>query len=411
MNKTRIILRNELKTILQSRSYLFTLIGLPVIMALVLVIVGLITKNQQAVTIPGTTPTSGGPAKIFALIDRSGVIKTIPDTIANKVVAYTDLDAARADTVAGKLAGIYVFEQDFLENGSLSFYPASSTPSFSENTPEFLKTVVQANLLPADPALLARVDNPMNVKTILPPALAAGAPQGDLAFIIPYVITILFYIILISVSTTMFNSITKEKENRVMEILLTSASPMQLLTAKIIARGITGLLQVVVWFITGTVMLRIAGQAFSIPTGAGVPVGLVIWAIVFFILGYAIYASLMAGLGAMVPNLQEGSQTTFAVIFPLIIPLMFMNNLTVAPNSGLSIALSMVPFTSPVAMVARIASGQTPLWQILVSVLILVITTYLVVKASARMFRADNLVSGRSIKATTFYKELFGRQN
>ncbi|HMN15582.1 MAG TPA: ABC transporter permease, partial [Bellilinea sp.] len=190
---------------------------------------------------------------------------------------------------------------------------------------------------------------------------------------------------------------------------LTSVSPTELLTGKIIARGFTGLLQVIAWLAGGALLLKLGARTLPIPANASIPPSLFFWGIIYFLLGYAIYASLMAGLGAMVPNLREGSQTTIAVIFPLIVPMFFMNNLIVAPNSPISMFLGFFPLTAPVAMMTRIASGQTPLWQIVLSALIMAATAYLIVKAAAGLFRAQYLLSSGSFKPGKFYKALIGR--
>lgn len=409
MNKTKTIIQNDISTILRSKSYLFTLFGLPILLVAIVLIVSIISKNAGGT---GTIGQMDGPAAVSSLsgiVDKSGLIKTIPPEFADQAKLYPDAAAAIQDTLDKKLNGYYVFHEDYLKSGQIDYYPAVTSSSFVETTPPFLLAITEINLLQASPETVKRIANPMNVEVVLPPAQADSQPKGELAYFLPYAVTMLFYVLLISVSTTMFNSVTKEKENRVMEILLTSVSPTSLLAGKIIARGFTGLLQVSTWLLAGFLLMNLGKTSMPIPANASIPLSLIFWAIIFFVLGYAIYASLMAGLGAMVPNLREGSQTTIAVIFPLIIPLFFMNNLIAMPNSPISVALSLIPFTAPVAMMARIAGGQVPLYQIILSALIMAVTAYLVVKAAARIFRAQYLLSGSSIKPLTFYRALIGK--
>lgn len=409
MKKLKTIIANDIITTLKSKSYLFTLIGLPVLLVAIVLIVSAVSKNAGGSGQVGQMPGASSGPKAAAILDESGLIKSIPADVSAQAVLYTDEQAARKDTEEKKLSGFYVFHSDFLQTGNIDYYTVENMPSFGDPNPGFLNRIVEANLIQASPELADRIANPMKMETVLPPSQAESAPRGELAYFLPYAITMLYYILLIMVSTTMFNSVTKEKENRVMEILLTSVSPTELLTGKIIARGFTGLLQVIAWLAGGALLLKLGARTLPIPANASIPPSLFFWGIIYFLLGYAIYASLMAGLGAMVPNLREGSQTTIAVIFPLIVPMFFMNNLIVAPNSPISMFLGFFPLTAPVAMMTRIASGQTPLWQIVLSALIMAATAYLIVKAAAGLFRAQYLLSSGSFKPGKFYKALIGR--
>jgi len=131
--------------------------------------------------------------------------------------------------------------------------------------------------------------------------------------------------------------------------------------------------------------------------------------VLFFLLGYALYGSLMAGLGALVPNLREAGQATTVVILPMMVPLLLINNLINDPNGTLSVGLSLFPFTSPVTMMTRLAATEVPVWQPILAAVLLMGTVLLVVRAVAGMFRAQNLLSGQTFKLGIFVKELFGR--
>jgi ABC-2 type transport system permease protein len=134
-----------------------------------------------------------------------------------------------------------------------------------------------------------------------------------------------------------------------------------------------------------------------------------VWAVVFFLLGYSVYASLMAGLGALVPNLREASQATILVIFPLIIPIFLLSLLIDQPNGMLAIILSIFPLTSPVAMMTRLSSGPVPFWQPALAALLLALTAIFVVRSVARMFRAQTILSGQPFSRKVFFEALLGR--
>jgi ABC-2 type transport system permease protein len=207
----------------------------------------------------------------------------------------------------------------------------------------------------------------------------------------------------------MLNSITTEKQNRILEVLMTSVSSGQLLAGKIIALGLAGLLQTLVWSGLGITLLRISGKTFDIPSSFQLPISIIAWGVVYFLLGYALYASLMAGVGALVPNIREASQMTFIVMVPLIVPMMMITALVQSPNGVISVFLSFFPLTSPVAMMTRMAATQLPVWQPLLAAVIVLGTAVLAVRSVSGMFRAQNLLSGQNFNIKIFIKALLGR--
>jgi ABC-2 type transport system permease protein len=219
----------------------------------------------------------------------------------------------------------------------------------------------------------------------------------------------LFYIIILSAASLLLSSVAKEKENRTMEILLATVTPQQLLSGKIIGLGLLGLLQVVVWVGTGRILLARGATTFNLSQAFQLPPSFLFWGLLFFLLGYAVYASLMAGLGALVPNLREATQATILVIFPLIIPIVLLSVLIQQPNGTLAVVLSLFPLTAPVAMMTRLAAGSVPLWQTVLSAVLLAITAVLIVRSVARMFRAQTILSGQPFSPKLFISTLFGK--
>jgi ABC-2 type transport system permease protein len=161
--------------------------------------------------------------------------------------------------------------------------------------------------------------------------------------------------------------------------------------------SVVALFQMAVWIGGGLLVL---GRGSGILGGAGsfdLPPGFVIWALLYFLLGYLLYASLMGAIGAMAPNAREGGQFTFLVLLPLMIPLWFNHIFIQTPNSPLALALSLFPLTTPASMITRLAVTHVPLWQTAVSLSGLAVGTLFFVLLSARFFRADTLLSGEAI--------------
>lgn len=122
-----------------------------------------------------------------------------------------------------------------------------------------------------------------------------------------------------------------------------------------------------------------------------------------------IYASLMAGLGALVPNLREASQATFVVIAPMLIPMLSLSMLIEKPHGTYSTILSIFPLTAPVAMMTRLASGNVPLWQLLLAVGLSFLTAILIIRIVTKFFHAQTLLSGQEFKTSMFVKAMFGK--
>ena len=114
----------------------------------------------------------------------------------------------------------------------------------------------------------------------------------------------------------------------------------------------------------------------------------------------------MAGVGALAPNLREGNQSTFIISLPLIFTILAMAQLIQKPSGGLSLFMSLFPLTSPVAMPARLTMIAVPWWQILVSVALLALTAWLVVRGVAKLFHAQTLLTGQKFEIRKFLKAL-----
>jgi ABC-2 type transport system permease protein len=163
------------------------------------------------------------------------------------------------------------------------------------------------------------------------------------------------------------------------------------------------LLQIGVW--GGGLFIMNGGSLGSLST-LGLPQGFFAWALLYFVLGYLLYASLLGALGALAPSTREGTQFTFLVLLPLFIPLMLNSVLIESPNGGLATFLSLFPLTSPVTMIARLAAGSVPIEQLLLGLALLAITTYGIIVFAARFFRADTLLSFDALNFRRVVREI-----
>lgn len=413
MSKTWLVLKNEFLSAVTKKSFLLTLVLLPLMSFIILLVVSGIQKstgntNTDALAdfFSPKVETSNLPE---GFIDQSGLVKEVPVAYQDKLVRYDNEEAAKKEVESGTISAYYVIEKDYLEEGTILYMRPDYNPIGGMENSDAIETLMANALTDGDINLAYRVQDPLNVKEVSLSATPQRSSSNALTFFLPYIVTFLFYIVILTSSSLLLNNISSEKQNRMMEILMTSVTPRQMLTGKIIALGLVGLLQTIVWSGSGYLMLLFSGRQFALGDAFKLPPSILVWGIIYFILGYAVYASLMAGLGALVPNIREASQTTTVVILPLIIPLVFISSLIQAPNSPLSVVLSLFPLTAPVSMMTRLAATTVPFWQTALAAVLIALTAIFLIQSASKMFRAQNLLSGQSVNTKAFFSALFGK--
>lgn len=410
MSKSKLAFLHELRTVFTSRSFIITLFVLPLIGFLVFTLVTNLNKGEE-----------GGPNALTGLfmppeqtlpegyIDMGNLIRSVPEDAREHVIAFINEDAAKNALLKGEIGAYYIIPLDIVADGRIIYVPADYNPLSSELQSGWVQTVIKYNLVGGNLNLTYRLNNPLNVDQQVLSNPEARNPENPLTFLLPYIVTMLYYIIILTSSSLLLNSVAKEKQNRMIEVLMTSITPLQLLSSKIVALGIAGLLQTIVWSGLGLLLLRISGRNMELGSSFQLPFSILLWGILFFLLGYGLYASLMAGVGALVPNLREAGSVTTIIIMPLIIPMIFINQLITNPDGVMATVLSIFPLTAPVSMMSRLASGPVPIWQMALALFLCAATTLLIIRAVAGMFRAQNLLSGQAFSFSIFMKALIGK--
>jgi ABC-2 type transport system permease protein len=412
MKKILIVLKNEITTIISRPSFWLALVGLPLVGALIFTGIGAINKSASASQTVSQVLSGPQDTRPEGYVDLSGIIRQIPESVPpDTFVAYPDEASARQALRAGEISAFYIVPAEYIQKGKITYIRPDFNPLASRGDQSNLFSwVVQVNLAGGDILFANLVNGPLKVDETSLAAVAPPDENNPLVFWTPYIITIIFYMLIVGSASLLLSSISKEKENRVIEMLLTSVTPRQLLTGKILGLGIVGLGQTVFWFGTSYILLNLSGRTFQLPSAIHLPISFLAWGLVFFILGYAVYASLMAGLGALAPNLREASQATFVITTPLIVPLFLSNSIFIqAPNGTIATVLSLFPLSAPVAMMARLSAGVVAWWQPWLAALLLVGTAVLIVRAVAGMFRAQALLSGQTFNLKAYLRALVGK--
>jgi ABC-2 type transport system permease protein len=350
--------------------------------------------------------SSSQPTETLALglVDESGLLaKMPPDLPAGLLVPFADEADARSALEAGKIEQYVYIPPDYIATGQITVYDkdfqimlggANPGVAFGGTHEHLLDYLIAYNLAGNEQVAVALQDpTPGNLAAYhaLNPPQGSGEGQA-LAGVVSTVVPYIFYFLLLIGSSYLMQSVVAEKQNRTAEVLLLSLPPRQMMLGKILAMTAIILIQLAVWVGGGSFILN-RGAALLNLEAFTFPPGFVVWATLFLILGYLLYASLMAAAGAIANNPREAGQMTWLLILPLMPTLMFASMFVEDPNNPLVLVLSLFPFSAPSAMVTRLAVTTVPLWQVLISLVGVALTAYLFVSLSARFFQAGNLLS------------------
>jgi ABC-2 type transport system permease protein len=397
-----LVVKHEIVSMLGKRSFWIMTFLFPVL--ILGLNIGAQVISQRAIE-GEEIAAQGGAAQVVGYVDPGGLIAALPASVPEGLYrAFPDESTAHAALEAGEIARYYVVPADLVDSGNLVMVDRTFRVLGDLGGRRMFRYVINYNLV-GDESLAGLLLDPTPDVEYKP-----LAPQGDadqdspLAFWVPYAaMFVLFFSLMIS-SGLLLQSVSKEKETRTAEVLLLSLRPGELMLGKVVGLGAVALFQLVVWAGGGMLLLGRGGELVGAAASFELPPGFVIWLLLYFLFGYATYASLMGAIGVLAPTAREGAQFTFLVMLPLMIPLWLNNVFIQEPNGDLATILSLFPLTAPVSMITRLAAGGVPLWQPIVGVVLLAGTAYLFVLLAARLFRADTLLS----YATLDWKRIVG---
>jgi ABC-2 type transport system permease protein len=255
------------------------------------------------------------------------------------------------------------------------------------------------------PAVIAAADRVQPVVTIYSPKAGEGGKvsiQDRLPAVVATAMGLLLWSVIMTGAGILLNSVIEEKSNRILEVLLSSASTAEIMGGKIL--GVAG--------VTGTVLgvwITVGGTALTLRApdmAAGVlhvllEHGLIVYFALFLVMGYLMYASIFAAIGAFCETSRDAQTLLGPVMLILMVPILFMSQAIVHPDAPILTLLSWIPPFTPFLMVARVASGP-PLWQIIGTLLMMAATSAVVVWIAGRAFRAGALSFGKVDRKAIF---------
>jgi ABC-2 type transport system permease protein len=410
MRTLGLVIKHEIISTAGKRSFWLTTFLLPVVMVAFTLGPQMLAQPGIAAQVPGATAGSGSGdrTRAFGYVDTAGIIEQLPPGLpADALRRYSDEAAARAALGAGAIGGYYLIPADYVRTGELVFVTPEISVISADQQSGQLDYVLRYNLS-GDAAVASLLIDPtpsIVLRSLAPATSAAPSSSGDGSAVepgspesfVPLVAMFLLFFVITMSAGYMLQSVVKEKENRTAEILLVSLRPRDLMLGKVVGLGLIALFQMGIWIGGGMLFMGGGQQVSSMLRGATLSPGFVAWAILFFLGGFVVYSSALGALGALAPNMREGSQFTFIFLIPLLLPVWLNSVFLHTPNGVLATVFSLFPLTAPTAMVSRLAAGGVPAWQAPLALIGVALTAYLFVTLAARFFRADTLLSSGSL--------------
>jgi len=222
---------------------------------------------------------------------------------------------------------------------------------------------------------------------------AKGSGSGRFLEIV--VMVMLIYVAVLLYGISVMRSVLEEKTSRIIEVLLSSASSTELMTGKLLGVGAVGLTQIVVWTVMAGVIALPSLAAQPNFSELQISPLVMISFVLYFLFGYLLYSTMYATIGAITTTEQEGQQLQFLIVMPLVLSVFMLMPVLRTPDSAVVVWLSMVPFFAPIVMYARIVMQTPPIWQIALSLVLMVATIAVLVVLCARIYRIGVLIYGK----------------
>lgn len=413
MRKTFIVIKREYLTRVKTKWFVIGTIAMPIFILAVTVIPGLLAmaKSERPQSFCVVAAAAGIVDELEEALDRKDAAGARVFRLERRVPGRAeDLAGVKEELSArvekGDLDGFLVIPEAVIDENVVEFY-AKNVTNFSLNMElehAISKMIRNRRIIGAglEPALVGRLTRGIELKAFRVGPGGTGQEEKGQTLIVAWIMAFCLYMVLVVYGQFVMRAVLEEKSSRVVELLVSSMKPVELMAGKILGVGGVGLTQFAIWAAAGvaitsqaSAILGILGiQDVQIPAPEiGVPV--FIFFVAFFVLGYLLYATMYAAVGAMINSEQEAQQAQFPIILLHIVPILTMGYIIGNPGSTAAVAMSLVPFFSPIIMFTRIAVEMPPAFEVALSLVLLVGTFALLVFLSARIFRVGILMYGK----------------
>lgn len=388
LRKTLYVARHEFRRYVTRRGFLAVVFGLPLLLIAVFVATVLILTARAGDPI-GIVDHSG------RLLDPAAYSQTVEAGDA-PLLAFAGEAEARTALEAEKIQGYVVIPAGYPDSIDVELYHlGDASENIYQDVNHYLRTSLLRREGVPQAAITLLAEGNLDTQFI---SLREGESQDPVTtFLFPFAAA---FLILMSIFTTagyLLQAVVDEKENRTMEILVTSLSPGQLITGKITGLVALGLVQSTVWTGTVVAIFLLARSRWDALQTIELPTDVLLIALIWFVPFYLMMACFMAAIGVSVTEVSEGQQASSIVTLLAAVPLWFAPALITIPDSPLAVGLSLFPFSSPLTILMRWSLTDIPLWQLALSWLILAVTAAISLWLVGRLLRFGLLRYGQPL--------------
>jgi ABC-2 type transport system permease protein len=398
------VIRREYLQRVRSRWFVFSTVGGPLFLFAVLAVP----------TWFGSGPDASEPP--LAIVDGTDALY---DRLADDLAAAgfaserarwtsTVVDTLRRRAAEGEISGFIMLDQFTLESGDAVLYVNRRPTAIQRAT--LRSAIVRAALEVQLEIQGVDVDAMLGGGALAVELLGEESAQnGEPRFMVAYVGAFLLYMVILVHAVAVMRATLEEKTSRIVEVIVSSMEPWHLMLGKVLGVGGVALTQLLVWAVTGALIVRTGLPALV--SGGGVPggdpdaalslmaampgTGLIALFVGYFVFGFFIYSGLYAAVGAMCSTDEEAQQAQLPLVLFLVVPIVFVLHVIENPGDPLSVGLSLFPLFSPILMWARIAGGGVPAWQIGLSFVLMAAAIVAIAWIAGRIYKVGILMTGK----------------
>jgi ABC-2 type transport system permease protein len=397
MRRVLIVARHEYLVNVRRVGFIVMTLLVPLIGALGLFVAAFFGGQAASLLASTFTPEEGN----IGVVDQMGAFTPLLSEYEERISLYLDEEQGRAAVREEKITTLLVIPEDYIETGKVIII--SKEGGFGSailEESDTLRAFFVDHLLrdEVDPALRQRLANP--IEPVVVSLEQEGEPEGGplsiiLNMIVPYFLGMLLVMTIFVSSGYLLQGVAKEKTSRVIEILLSSVTARELLAGKVLGLGALGLTQISIWLASSVVLSGGSAGLLGIALPFMVRPQVLVLGVVYYILGFLVYAVLMGGVGALGSTQQESQQ--LAGIFSLMaaIPLMIGGFMFTNPNMTFVRVLSWFPLTAPTMMLLRLPMAEVPMVDVVGSIVMLIISIPIILWAGSKLFRMGLLMYGK----------------
>lgn len=404
-SRIAVIIRHEVLTRVRTKAFILATLLTPLGFAAITVLPVLVSMwSEDAVE-----------TKVL-VSDRSGVIGRdlmLEDSSLFELTTKPE-DELRRDVTDEKIKGFVVIPATFSEKDTVNLYTSGGGGlSLHGRVKESVRAVIRHRRIMdagATPSVLSAMDMKVAYKAKSLSEEGEGADAAEFKTMLGYVLSFIIYMAMFIYGGLVMRAVLEEKTNRIVEVLASSARPFEIMFGKILGVACVGLLQMVSWIALSMLITYVAGAQYAPTPGGAAAAGMApklvesigtlsAWVpiafLFYFLAGYFLYSALFAAVAAAANQEQDVQSLQLPVSLPLMIPFLFIGAVMNDPDGTLATVMSMIPLFTPTIMIIRVMATQVPVWQIVVSSVMLVLTFVGAVWAGGRIYRVGILSYGK----------------